>query len=210
MSSTRRDFLGGTVGAVTATALSARFLEATTARAGAGKTKTGLKVGGCTVGLEEGARCGLDGVEVGVGGPADRLEITRPEVRRQYKDRMEKTGLPISSLMMGLLNDCALATDPRASAWLEQSIDAAHDLGAKVILVAFFANGDLLGSGDRPALLRHRRHRRHPGHGVPVPRAVPGQRVHEARGIRSVERRSHGLPARCLAAANFYRGAKDR
>jgi L-ribulose-5-phosphate 3-epimerase len=62
---------------------------------------------------------------------------------------MEKTGLPISSLMMALLNDCALATDPRAPAWLEQSIDAAHDLGAKVILVAFFGNGDLLGSDGR-------------------------------------------------------------
>jgi L-ribulose-5-phosphate 3-epimerase len=149
MSSTRRDFLDGTVGAVTATALSARFLEATTARAGEGKTKTGLKVGGCTVGLEEGARCGLDGVEVRVGGPADRLEISRPEVRRQYKDRMEKTGLPISSLMMGLLNDCALATDLRTPAWLDQSINAAHDLGARVILVAFFANGDLLSSDGR-------------------------------------------------------------
>ena len=42
--------------------------------------------------------------------------------------------------------------------------------------------------GDRPALLRHPRHRRHPGHGLPVPRAPPGQRVHEARRIRSVDR----------------------
>jgi len=147
MSGTRRDFLSGTVGAVTASALSARLIEATTARAG--ERKTDLKIGGCTVGLEEGVRCGLDGVEVRVGGPADRLEISRPEVRRQYKDRMAKTGLPISSLMMGLLNDCALAIDPRAPAWLEQSIDAAHDLGARVILVAFFADGDLLGSDGR-------------------------------------------------------------
>jgi hypothetical protein len=70
MSSTRRDFLSGTVEAVTATALSARFPRVTTAMAGEGKT--GLKVGGCTVGLEEGVRCGLDGVEVQVGPPADR------------------------------------------------------------------------------------------------------------------------------------------
>ena len=51
--------------------------------------------------------------------------------------------------MMGLLNECALATDPRGPSWLEQSIDAAADLGAKVILVAFFANGDLLGADGR-------------------------------------------------------------
>ncbi len=38
MSNTRRDFLSGTVGAMTATALSARFLEATTASAGVAKT----------------------------------------------------------------------------------------------------------------------------------------------------------------------------
>jgi len=54
MGGTRRDFLSGTVGAMTATALSARFPEATAARAGEGKT--GLKVGGCTVGLEESVR----------------------------------------------------------------------------------------------------------------------------------------------------------
>ncbi len=143
MNSTRRAFLNGTLGAMTATTLSAAILETTPARAAEGKL--GLKIGGCTVGLEDGVRCGLDGVEVRVGGPADRLEISRPEVRGRYKKLMEKTGLPISSLMMGLLNDCALAKDPRAPAWLEQSIDAAHDLGAKVILVAFFANGDLLG-----------------------------------------------------------------
>lgn len=42
-----------------------------------------------------------------------------------------------------------LATDPRGPSWLAQSIDAAADLGAKVILVAFFANGDLLGADGR-------------------------------------------------------------
>jgi sugar phosphate isomerase/epimerase len=51
--------------------------------------------------------------------------------------------------MMALLNECPLATDPRGPAWLEQTIDAAHELGAKVILVAFFGNGDLLGPDGR-------------------------------------------------------------
>jgi sugar phosphate isomerase/epimerase len=147
MGSTRREFLSGTAGALTATTLSAPLLDRTMARADERNAR--IKVGGCTVGLEDGVRCGLDGVEVRVGGPADRLEISRPEVRRQYKERMAKTGLPISSLMMGLLNECALATDPRAPAWFEQSIDAAQDLGAKVILVAFFAKGNLLGTDGR-------------------------------------------------------------
>jgi len=101
------------------------------------------------VGLEQGRKAGLAGIEVPVGGPADQLEISLPEVRRRYKQQMKQTGIPISSLMMGLLNQCALATDPRGPVWLEQSIDAACDLGAKVILVAFFGNGDLLGAGGR-------------------------------------------------------------
>ena len=32
---------------------------------------------------------------------------------------------------------------------MEQSIDAAHDLGTRVILLAFFSNGDLLDANER-------------------------------------------------------------
>jgi sugar phosphate isomerase/epimerase len=113
------------------------------------KSNSGIRVGACVVGLEKGRQAGLDGIEVRVGGPADRLEITRPEARRRYKEEIEQTGVPICSLMMGLLNDCPLASDPRGPAWLEQSIDAAHDLDAKVIVVAFFSKGDLLGSDGK-------------------------------------------------------------
>jgi L-ribulose-5-phosphate 3-epimerase len=91
----------------------------------------------------------LEGVEVRVGDAADRLEIADPKVRGRYQEQMRQTGLPICSLMMGLLNSYPLASDPRAPAWLEQSIDAARDLGDRVILVAFFGNGDLLGSDGK-------------------------------------------------------------
>jgi sugar phosphate isomerase/epimerase len=104
----------------------------------------GLRIGACVVSLEQGREAGLDGIEVPVGGAADRLEITRPEVQERYKELMAVTGVPICSLMMAILNDHPLAADPRGPAWLGQSIEAAHALGAKVILVAFFGNGDLL------------------------------------------------------------------
>ena len=65
----------------------------------------------------------------------------------RYKEQMQKTGLPICSLMMGLFNSYPLATDPRP-AWIEQSIGAAHDLG-RVILLAFFSKGDLLDANER-------------------------------------------------------------
>lgn len=94
--------------------------------------------------LSDAKEAGVEGVEVRVGEAAERLEIADPAVRQRFKDQMQKTGLPISSLMMGLLNSNPLASDPRGPAWLEQSIDGARDLGARVILVAFFGKGDLL------------------------------------------------------------------
>jgi sugar phosphate isomerase/epimerase len=107
-----------------------------------------LRLGSCMIGLEQAKQVGLDGVEVGVGGAADQLQIADPAVRQKYKDQMKSTGLVISSLMMGLLNSYPLASDPRGPAWLEQSIEAAKDLGAKVILVAFFSKGSLLENGQ--------------------------------------------------------------
>ena len=87
---------------------------------------------------------GLDGLEISAGDPADTLAIADPALREQYKAQEQATGIVVSSIAMGLLNDAPLATDPRGPAWLEQTIDAAADLGAKVILLAFFGNGDLL------------------------------------------------------------------
>lgn len=104
-----------------------------------------IRIGSCMIGLEQAKQAGLDGVEVGCGNAAERLSIAMPETRAKYKEQMQNTGLPICSLMMGLLNSYPLATDPRGPAWLEQSIGAARDLGARVILVAFFGKGDLLG-----------------------------------------------------------------
>jgi sugar phosphate isomerase/epimerase len=144
MSSSRRDFLSGSVGAATGLAYWPAFSTTVIET-----HQTDIRVGACVVGLEQGKQAGLAGVEVPVGGPGDRLEISRPLVRQRYKEQMKATGIPITSLMMGLLNECALAADPRGASWLEQSIDAAADLGAKVILVAFFANGDLLDAQGR-------------------------------------------------------------
>jgi L-ribulose-5-phosphate 3-epimerase len=103
-----------------------------------------IRVGSCMIGLDQGREAGLAGIEVKAGNPADRLEIADEAVRRRYKDEMQQSGVVVTSLMMGLLNNAPLATEPRGPAWLEQGIDAARDLGAKVILVAFFGKGDLL------------------------------------------------------------------
>jgi len=137
---TRRTLLKGAVaGLAGGAALSSRAAQAATPAA-----QVKIRIGSCVIGLPQAKQAGLDGVEVGVGGPEEKLRIAEAAVRQQYKDQMKETGLVISSFMMGLLNSNPLASDPRGPAWLEQSIDAAKDLGAKVILVAFFGKGDLL------------------------------------------------------------------
>ena len=106
---------------------------------------------------------------------------------------MKQTGLVISSFMMGLLNANPLASDPRGPAWLEQSIDAAKDLGAKVILVAFFGKGSLL-EGDQTEAGR----RGHGGRAIEGCRAAgeasrrdPGHREHAVRQAEHRDPRSH-------------------
>ncbi len=142
---TRRTFLKGALaGVVGGEAISQAMLSAAVAAPAPGR----LRISSCVVGLEQAKQAGLDGAEVRVGEAADKLQITDPAVRQKYKEQMAQTGLPISSFMMGLLNTNPLATDPRAPAWLEQSIDAAKDLGVGVILVAFFGKGNLLQDGQ--------------------------------------------------------------
>ena len=51
--------------------------------------------------------------------------------------------LSVSSLAMGLLNRTSPADELPAPAWLDQTIEGSSDFGAKVILLAFFCEGDL-------------------------------------------------------------------
>lgn len=107
-----------------------------------------LRIGACVVGFEDAKKAGLDGVEVQAGGAADKLQIADSAYRQKFKDQMKETGLVTSSIMMGLFNSFPLASDPRGPAWLEQTIDGARDLGAGVVLVAFFGKGDLKTGND--------------------------------------------------------------
>lgn len=91
---------------------------------------------------------GLNGLEVSAGDPADTLAVADPEFRARYKEQVRETGVVVSSVAMGLLNGSPFATEPRGPAWLDQTIEATRDLGAKVILLAFFGKGDLRQKGE--------------------------------------------------------------
>ncbi len=96
-------------------------------------------------GLEVAKSLGLDGLEVSAADePRDTLKIADPAFREEYKAVMARSDTVVSSIAMGLLNGNPFASDERAPAWLEQTIAAAADLDAKVILLAFFGQGDLI------------------------------------------------------------------
>lgn len=136
---TRRTFLKGTAAAVAGAAVASKGV-----RAEEGKAVPKIRVSSCSVGFDDGKKAGLEGVEIGVGGAAEKLRIADPQFREEQKKKMQETGLVVSSFMMGLFNSEPLASDPRGPAWLEQSIEGARDLKAQVILVAFFGKGSLL------------------------------------------------------------------
>ncbi len=143
MNFSRRQFLS----ASSAAFLSAVALEGPSAFA-AIKPKLGVcdwSVGyrGDPAALEFAKKIGINGVQVSTGSGKDDCELTDPAVLQQYKDAMAKTGMVACSTAMGFLNSYPLATDPRGPKWLEQSIDITKQLDAKLILLAFFGDGDL-------------------------------------------------------------------
>lgn len=89
-------------------------------------------------------RAGMDGLELGVGAPAEKLAIADPAARQKLKDGMQATGLATCSLSLDLLNGHPLFSDAQAPAWVEQCIAAAQDLGATGMLVPFFGQAHLL------------------------------------------------------------------
>jgi len=86
---------------------------------------------------------GLDGVQVSLGTVADDLHLRKPEVQQQYKEAAAKTGLAVASLAIGELNRIPYKSDPRTVEWVSDSIDVCKALGVRVVLLAFFSQGDL-------------------------------------------------------------------
>jgi L-ribulose-5-phosphate 3-epimerase len=133
----RRDLLKATAAACGATALGGVSF-------GSSPKRLNLHIGSCSINFKQAKQAGLEGVEVKAGVPAERLEIADPAVQEKCKAEMKETGLVIPSIMMSLLNQNGFAIDPRAPAWIEQTIDGAKVLGAKTILVAAFGKTSLL------------------------------------------------------------------
>ena len=160
MSITRREFLGCTGRGAVGAALVGAACAATSGTAHSmteSSKKVQFRVGAMdgTIGqrgpeaLAVGKEIGLEGVQIDAGGAADTLSVCLPEVQERYKAAMEKTGMAVSSICMGLLNSNPLVSDARAPGWVSETIKAAANLKAKVILLAFFGRGTLQSQEDK-------------------------------------------------------------
>jgi sugar phosphate isomerase/epimerase len=93
--------------------------------------------------LDLAKKIGLEGVQVNMGSVANDLHLRRPEVQKAYLEAVKRTGLEIGSVALGETNVVPLKSDPRAAAWLSDSIDVCQAMGLRLVMPACFSNGDL-------------------------------------------------------------------
>jgi L-ribulose-5-phosphate 3-epimerase len=86
---------------------------------------------------------GLQGIQVSYNTSKDRAGLSVPATLTSIKEASESTGIQISSLAIGELNRVPYKSEPLTEEWVWNSVDAAKKLKVKVILLAFFSEGDL-------------------------------------------------------------------
>ena len=86
---------------------------------------------------------GLDGIMVNMGSVKNSLHLRNKKIQDTYLETSHKTGVQISSIAIGELNNVPYKSDPRTEEWVWDSIDVAKHLNAPVILLAFFNKNDL-------------------------------------------------------------------
>lgn len=115
-------------------------------------TKSKIKIGACDwsinghskiEALDTAKKIGLDGVQISLGTVANDMHLRRPEIQQLYKKASAETGVAIGGLAIGELNSIPYKSDPRTEKWVSDSIDVAKAMGCRVILLAFFSEGDL-------------------------------------------------------------------
>lgn len=90
-------------------------------------------------------KIGLDGVQISLGTVENNMHLRQKEIQAQYKQSAMKNSIAVSSLAIGELNSIPYKSAPETEQWVSDSIDVAQSMGCKVILLAFFGNGDLKG-----------------------------------------------------------------
>ena len=119
------------------------------------RTPRGFRLGVCdwTIGKQSdptafalAKKIGLDGVQVDFGGgPETDPPLFDAQLQRRYAEETNTQDMRIASLAMGVLNEVAYKSDPRAEQWVDKAIDVAQamPMRQRIILLAFFGKGDL-------------------------------------------------------------------
>jgi len=114
--------------------------------------KKRFKIGACDWSLGKRAdtgafdiakQIGLDGIMVDLGSVGNNLRLREAAVQKEYIEASKKTGIRISSIAIGELNNIPYKSDERTVEWVLDSIDVAKHFGVRVILLAFFNKNDL-------------------------------------------------------------------
>jgi L-ribulose-5-phosphate 3-epimerase len=95
--------------------------------------------------MQYGKSLGLDGVQVSLGSVANNMHLRQKSVQQSYRDAASRFKIQVSGLAIGELNKVAYKSAPETELWVSDAIDVAKAMSCKVILLAFFENGDLLG-----------------------------------------------------------------
>lgn len=94
-------------------------------------------------GLTMAKEIGLNGLQVSLGTLSNNMHLRQASVQQQYKELSQSTGVTISSLGIGELNQVPYKSDPRTDEWVWDSVEVAKQMGVKVVLLAFFSKNDL-------------------------------------------------------------------
>ena len=86
---------------------------------------------------------GLDGVQISLGKIDNNMHLRSAEVQKAYLEAAREYEVAIAGIAIGELNHVPYKSAPETEAWVSSSIDAAQALGCRVVLLAFFEQGDL-------------------------------------------------------------------
>lgn len=144
----------------TAAAAGAFALSSAFAPLFANEDKRRFKIGACEWSLRKGdpssldvaKQIGLDGMLVNMGNAGNGMHLRKPEVQQAYLAKSKETGIALSSLAMGELNNVPLKNDPRAEEWLVDSVAVMKAMNLPLVLVAAFGKGEL--KGDKAGIDR--------------------------------------------------------
>lgn len=141
---TRRNFLEISAGMAA--------IAASVSITGVADSKTPLRIGMCDWSMQKGGNLeafplayeiGLNGVEASLLSGSDVQYLRKPEIQDAYREASLQYGIQIPSLAIGQLNSVPLKSEPKAALWVADSIEAARNVGAECILLAFFGKGEL-------------------------------------------------------------------